>query len=454
MGQARLASMTPKLDRGAERSFARAVGVPMWGFRQNTRHRCRPARGLGVWQTLGAVVVGLAAGAGVSHLLHRHGHRVGLDLRDFRPEIIEPPKTPEDYDREEPGRGRLAMKPEAIPQKGWTDIFWRLGASYFGDRIGFVSGGVTFFVMLSLFPTLAAFVTIYGLFADPTQVSGQLSFLYSVMPRGVAEFLSGELQRLAQNSSGELTFTLVWTLLLSLWTANGAVRVLFYGLNVAYSEVETRHVVTYNLICLAFTVSGLVAVLISTMLVVGLPTVLGVLGLQEEWSHLTFLRWPILFLGYVTALTLMYRYGPDRADAKWRWLRPGAILAASLSLMLSFGFSWYVSTFVRSAFYGPLAAMMGFMLWTWLTVQIILVGAELNAETEHQTAVDTTAGPDKALGERGAVMADTVGARRGNPAAFQFTQRYAEALADRLTRRRIRRMQKLDAELPPEKDRD
>lgn len=428
----------------------------MWGQAQNYRRKRHgpPSRtGLPLWQMLASVAVGLAAGAGASHLLHRHGHRVGLDLRHFRPEPVVLPRTPEDYDREEPGRGRLASKPEAIPQKGWTDIFWRLGAAYFGDRIGFVAGGVTFFVMLSLFPTLAAFVTIYGLFSDPTQVTGQLTFLYSVMPRGVAEFISGELQRLAQNSSGELTFTLVWTLLLSIWSANGATRVLFYGLNVAYSEVETRNPVTYNLICLLFTVSGLVAMLLSTVLVVGLPTVLGLLGLQDEWSHLTFLRWPVLFVGYVTALTLIYRYGPDRRDAKWRWLRPGAILAAALSLMLSFGFSWYVATFVRSAFYGPLAAMMGFMLWTWLTVQIILLGAELNAEAEHQTALDTTTGPDKPLGERGAVMADTVGARRGNPAALQYTQRYAEALADRLTRRRIRQRNKSPTEpLPPEQD--
>jgi Predicted membrane protein len=399
------------------------------------RHRARAS----AWTSFAALALGLVSGAGVSHLLHRHGHRVGLDLRDYRPEINQVPRTPKDYDQEEPGRGRLADRPEAIPQKGWTDIFWRLGASYFGDRIGFVAGGVTFFVMLSLFPTLAAFVTVYGLFADPTQASERLTFLYSMMPQGVADFLGGEMQRLAENSSSELTFTLIWTLLLSIWSANGAVQVLFYGLNVAYSEIETRNIVTYRLICLAFTVSGLLALLLSTLLVVGLPAIMAYLGLQEEWSHLTFLRWPVLFVGYVTALTLIYRYGPDRADAKWRWLRPGAIFAASLSLLLSLVFSWYVATFVRSAFYGPLAAMMGFMLWTWLTVQIVLLGAELNAETEHQTALDTTTGPDKPIGERGAVMADTVGARRGNPAALQFTQRHAEALADRLTRLRNRR---------------
>jgi membrane protein len=118
---------------------------------------------------------------------------------------------------------------------------------------------------------------------------------------------------------------------------------------------------------------------------------------------------------------------------------PGAVFAGLLSLGLSFGFSWYVQTFVRTASYGPLAAMMGFLLWTWLTVQIVILGAELNAEMEHQTAVDTTTGVPKPIGERGARVADSVGPKRGNPAALTFTLRHAEAVSDRLLRRRARR---------------
>ena len=142
------------------------------------------------------------------------------------------------------------------------------------------------------------------------------------------------MQRLAQNSTGQLTFTLVWTLLLSLWTANGAVKVLFYGLNIAYHEVERRNLVKYNLLCMAFTVSGLAAVLLSAVLVVGAPLVLGVFGLAEEWAHLAPLRWPVLLLIYVATLTLAYRVGPCRARARWRWLTPGAIAAALLSVGL------------------------------------------------------------------------------------------------------------------------
>lgn len=396
--------------------------------------------GLGLWGLVGAIGGGLAAGAGAAHLLYRHGHKYGVELRRMRPEPLPPkPPTPEDFEAKDPGRGRLAQRPEHIPHKGWIDIFWRVGASYFGDRVGFVAGGVTFFVMLSLFPTLAAFVTLYGLFADPTDAWGRLQFLYSVLPSGVAEFLGGEMQRLAENAKTTLTFTLVWTLALSLWTANGAIKVLFYGLNIAYHEVERRNIVRYNVTCMAFTVTGLISILMTAGLIVGVPVVMGVFGLAAEWSHLAPLRWPILGAVYIAALTVIYRFGPCRARARWRWLTPGALFAALLSLTLSLVFSWYLQTFVRTASYGPLAAMMGFLLWTWLSVQIILMGAELNAEIEHQTAIDTTTGEHRAIGERGAVVADTVGPRRGNPAALAFTLKHAEALSDRLLKRRIRR---------------
>lgn len=395
--------------------------------------------GAGLWGVMGAVVGGLAAGAGAAHLLYTRGHKYGLELRPERPEPLPPaPPTPEDFEAKEPGRGRMAQRPEHIPHKGWTDIFWRVGGAYFGDRVGFVAGGVTFFVVLSLFPTLAAFVTIYGLFADPNGAVDRLQFLYSVLPGGVAEFLGKEMQRLAENTNTELTFTLVWTLALSLWTANGAIKVLFYGLNIAYHEVERRNIVRYNLMCMAFTVSGLLAVLLSAAMVVGVPVVLGFLGLDDEWGYLAPFRWPVLLLIYIAALTVIYRFGPCRQKARWRWLTPGAIFAALLSLGLSLGFSWYIGTFVRTASYGPLAAMMGFLLWTWLTVQIVLMGAELNAEIEHQTAMDTTTGDPQAIGQRGAVVADTVGPRRGSPAALAFTLKHAEALSDRLLKRRIR----------------
>ena len=392
-----------------------------------------------LWRFVGAAVAGLAAGAGAAHLLYTRGHKFGIELRPERPDAITPaPPTPEDHDRRDPGRGRLATRPDQIPHKGWIDIGWRVGGAYFGDRVGFVAGGVTFFMVLSLFPTLAAFVTLYGLFADPADAWGRLQFLYSVLPANVAEFLGGEMQRLALNTSSQLTFTLIWTFGLSLWTANGGIKTLFYGLNVAYHEVEKRNIVRYNLVCLAFTLSGLASVLLTAALVVGVPVVLSVFGLEDEFAHLALLRWPVLFVVYVTALTVIYRFGPCRQKARWRWLTPGALFAAVLSLSVSFLFSWYLTTFVRTDSYGPLAAFMGFLLWIWITVQIILMGAEVNAEIEHQTAIDTTTGAPLPLGQRGALVADSVGARRGNPAALAFTLKHTEEVTDRLTKKKVK----------------
>ncbi|WP_425985504.1 YihY/virulence factor BrkB family protein [Brevundimonas sp. TWP1-2-1b1] len=396
--------------------------------------------GGGIWRYVAAAVGGLTAGAGAAHLLYSQGHKVGVELRPERPEPLPPkPPTPEDYEAKEPGRGRMARRPEHIPHRGWSDIVWRTGGSYFGDRVGFLAGGVTFFTLLSLFPLLGTFVTLYGLFADPSDAWGRLNVLYALLPSSIAEFLGGEMQRLAQNSNSQLTFTLIWTLALSLWTANGAVKVLFYGLNVAYHEIEMRNLVRYNLICMGFTVGAIFAVLLTSVLVVGVPVVVRLFGLEEEWGVIALLRWPLLLAGYIAALTVIYRFGPCRQRARWRWVTPGAIFAAVLSLTVSFLFSWYLNNFVRTDSYGPLAAMMGFLLWTWLSVQVILMGAELNAEIEHQTAVDTTTGKPLPIGERGAKVADSIGARRGNPAALAFTQRQAERVADRFRNRQNRK---------------
>ncbi|MEN5146020.1 YihY/virulence factor BrkB family protein [Brevundimonas diminuta] len=413
--------LTPKQRRTGERRRTRRK-TPSSAAPHGARR--------GVFSYLAAAAGGLATGATAAHLLYTQGHRFGLDLRRKVPAPADP--TPEDYDARDPDRGRLARRPLEIPHKGWVDILWRTVMGYFSDRVGFVAGGVTFFLLLALFPTLGAFVTIYGLFADPADAWGQLSFLYEVLPSNVAQFLGTEMTRLAGNSTGQLTFTLVWTLLLSLWAANGGIKTLFYGLNLAYHEVERRNIVIYNLLCMGFTISAMAAVLLSSALVVGVPVVLAVFGLQDEWSHLAPLRWPLLFFGYVGALALIYRLGPSRARARWRWLTPGAVFAATVSLLVSFLFSWFLTTFVRTDSYGPLAAAMGFLLWTWMSLQVILMGARLNAEIEHQTALDTTIGAPLPIGERGAVMADSVGARRGNPAALAVTMKYAGALGERV----------------------
>ncbi|QTN20081.1 YihY/virulence factor BrkB family protein [Brevundimonas sp. AJA228-03] len=396
-----------------------------------------PRRSLSpVWKFVGAVAGGLVAGAGAAHLIYTQSHRFGLELRPQRPAPALPKApTPEALDAIHPGRGRLARRPAHIPRKGWIDIGWRVANGYFSDQVGFVAGGVTFLMLLSLFPTLAAFVTVYGLFADPADAPARLAFLYSFLPANVAGFLGQEMTRLAAGSTGSLTFTLIWTLALSLWTANNGIKTLFHGINVAYHEVEKRDFIQYNLLCFAFTLSGLAAILLSAALVLGVPIFLGLFGLADDWERLAPLRWPLLFALYVLTLVAMYRFGPSRTRARIRWLVPGAVFAASVSVFISFAFSWYLTTFVRMDSYGPLATAMGFLLWVWLSVQVVLMGAKLNAEIEHQTAIDTTIHGGADIGARGATMADTVGAPQASREVVAFTRRQV-ATAGRVLGRR------------------
>ncbi|MDO1560184.1 YihY/virulence factor BrkB family protein [Brevundimonas sp. 2R-24] len=363
--------------------------------------------------------------------------RLGKGLAPPAPPADE--DTPEACAEREPGRGREAGAPTAIPKKGWMDIAWRVGLSYFGDRLGFISAGVTFFVVLSLFPTLLMIVTFYGLIFDASNAWDHIDYLRGVLPRQIADFIGNEMQRLSIDRGATLSLTLAGTTLLSLWTASGAVRTLFYGLNVAYHETEKRNVIKYALICLAFTAAAIAAVVLALALVVGAPLLLEPLRLTAEVQALEPLRWPLLAALYIAAMTAIYRYGPCRQRARWRWVTPGGIFAAVGALAVSAAFSWYINEladFRRS--YGSLGAMMAFMLWVWFSVQIILLGAKLNAEIEHQTAVDTTTGHPMPMGQRGAVVADTLGARRGATNAWAFTMKHAEELSRRLTLRRRR----------------
>lgn len=371
----------------------------------------------------------------------------GLARRRRRPAPPPVPDEPAAFEASQPGRGRAAATPLAIPRRGWTDILWRVLLGYFGDRVHFLAGGVTFFALLSFVPALSTFIALYGLFARPETAWQHLSALYNVFPPTVAEFIGGEMTRLAGRAKATLSVQFLGSLVLALWTANAAVKALFYGLNIAYHETEKRNVVRYNIVCMAFTLGGLAFVLVTTALVVLVPLVVDWFGFSLQLQRLEWLRWPALLLIYWAALTLSYRFGPCRQHARWRWLGHGGLFAAAGCLGVSLLFSWYltaVADFGQS--YGSLGALMGFMLWTWASVQVVLLGAGLNAETEHQTAVDSTTGPPQPIGRRGALVADTIGPRRGSPRALNYTMKRAEELS----RRHMLKHGKRDDKDPPE----
>ena len=309
-------------------------------------------------------------------------------------------------------RGRHAKHPSAIPWRGWKDILWRVWSEIGEDRIMLVAAGVTFYLLLALFPELAAFVSLYGFVADPKTIADHVANLGWVLPSGGLDMIRTQLQALANASGKALSFGFVVGFLVALWSANSGMKALFEAMNVAYEEEEKRSFIRLNLLSLAFTLAAMAVGILMVVMVGVVPAVLSFLSLGDLTEILVrILRWPLLLVAAGVAISIIYRYGPSRERAQWRWINWGAALAALVWLVVSILFSWYLENFADyNATYGSLGAVIGFMMWTWISVLVLLVGAELDSEIEHQTARDTTTGKPVQRGRRGAVMADTIGA--------------------------------------------
>jgi membrane protein len=310
----------------------------------------------------------------------------------------------------EHGRGRHADTPRDIPAAGWKDIGWRTWTKFNDDKITSVAAGIAFFGILALFPGMAAFVSLYGIYADVGVAQKHLALLAGVLPADSLTFIGDEMIRIAATKTASLGAAFGVSLILSLWSANTGIKALFEGLNVAYEEREKRGFLRLNLISLGFTVAMLVFLLLAMTAMVAAPVVLDFLKLDAGSRFMAALRWPLLLLVVIGGMSLIYRYGPSREHPRWRWVTMGSVVAAFGWLAVSLVFSWYVGAFAHySVTYGSLGAVVGFMTWMWLSVTVILLGAELNAEMEHQTARDSTTGAPLPMGVRGARMADTVG---------------------------------------------
>jgi membrane protein len=314
----------------------------------------------------------------------------------------------------EDAHGRKADSPAGIPPRGWWDIIWRVYEEIANDRVLAVAAGVTFYALLALFPAIGAFVSLYGLFFDPATINEHLASLNGLLPGGAIDMVGEQIKRISSKGGSTLGFALFTSLAISLWSANAGVKAVFDALNVAYGEKEKRSFVWLNLQSLLFTLGGLLFVLIMIAAVVVLPVALNYVGLgQVSELLLRWGRWPVMLLVVMGALAVVYRYGPSRDRPRWTWVSAGSLIAAFGWLVFSAAFSWYVANFGNyDATYGTLGAAIGFLTWVWLSTTIVLVGAEFNAEAEHQTKKDTTEGPQQPLGARGAEMADTVGHAR------------------------------------------
>jgi membrane protein len=289
-----------------------------------------------------------------------------------------------------PGRpAEEADTPVEIRPRGWKHIVVRAWNEFNADQIPQAAGGVAFFALLAMFPAIAAFVSLYGLYADVGSVQNHLAILAGILPRSALSFVDEEMTRIAGTRHTHLGFAFAISILLSLFSANGAIKALFNGLNTAYEAHERRGVIQLNLVSLAFTIGGLVFVLAALGVVVAAPQVLRALGWNGGIDPLAveILRWPGLLIASGLGFALLYQFGPCRPKQRWRWITPGSAFAAVAWLAVSMGFSWYVANFGHyERTYGSLGAVVGFMTWLWLSTIVVLAGAELNAETEEEAA--------------------------------------------------------------------
>ena len=311
----------------------------------------------------------------------------------------------------EGGRGRHAATPWQIPWKGWKDILLRTYEQVNDDRLLAVAAGVVFYGLLALFPAITALVSSYALFAKGSTINEHLSSLGSLLPGGAMDIVRDQVDRVLAKGDVKLGTAFLFSFLLTVWSANGGMKAVIDALNVAYEEKEERGFFKLNATSLAFTFGGLIAVLVAIGAIVALPLVLAAIGLNSVTDAIIrYGRWPILVLMIMFGLAVLYRYAPSRRSPRWQWITVGSAFATVAWLVGSALLSFYLANYAHyDATYGSLGAAIGLMIWMWMSTIVILLGAELNAEIEHQTAEDTTEGGKKPLGARDATVADTIG---------------------------------------------
>lgn len=307
-----------------------------------------------------------------------------------------------------PYRGEEAQWPHQIPLKGWIDIGKRVWKEMKIDHVQIVSAGVGFYFFLSIFPTIVAAISIYSLVLHPDQIQEQVSRLNLIMPDQAFGMITDFLRPILEQSRKEIGWGLFISIMVSIWSANKGTSALFQGINIAYDETDTRGIIKKNLLTLLFTLTGLVVGLLSLLIVIFFPLLIEDFGLPAQIEDmLTWLRWIILGFILIFTLSVVYKIAPNRRSPRFRWVSWGALIGTALWLAGSMLFSWYVSNFGSYAdLYGSFAAVAILLLWLFLTAFIILVGAEINSEMEHQTRRDTTIGEEMPMGQRNAWHAD------------------------------------------------
>ncbi|HEV7186479.1 MAG TPA: YihY/virulence factor BrkB family protein [Blastococcus sp.] len=324
--------------------------------------------------------------------------------------VSDPGRPPAGAPSPEALPGIHAEKPTQIPWRGWKQILKRAWAENQADNMPIIAGGVAFWGFLAIFPTLIAMISIYGLVASPATVRTQVDNLAKNLPRSATDLISTQLKSVTSHSGGALTVGLIVSILAALWSASGGVGSMITAVNLAYDEVEARNYVKLKLIALGLTLGGIVFALVAFGLVAVVPVVINALPLGGVGTVLAQVATYVVLLAVFTGgLAVIYRVAPDRDAPRFRWVSLGSVVVTLMWAVVSLVFTFYVNNFGSyDKTYGAIAGVIVLMLWLYLTCYLVLLGAEINAEAEHQTAHDTTEGEPQPMGTRDAQVADTL----------------------------------------------
>jgi membrane protein len=293
----------------------------------------------------------------------------------------------------EPGAETHADSPTDLDSDDWRSVAKRVVANIKRDHVPLNAAGVAFFAFLATIPAMVALVAVYGLVADPSAIEERVDDIAGTLPAEARELLVQQLEAITSTAGGALTLSLLIGVGVALWSASSGMGYLIEAVNIAYDRTEKRGFVSRRLLSLGFTLGGIVFAAVAIGVITALPAVLAAAGITGglRWL-LTLAAWPLVGVGLMLALAVLYRYAPNREpDPKWRWVSPGAVVAVVAWLAVSIGFQIYVANFGSyNETYGSLGAVVVLMLWIWISALVILVGAELNCELERQTSADTT----------------------------------------------------------------
>lgn len=292
--------------------------------------------------------------------------------------------------------------------RDWVQILRRIFIEVGDDNVSVVAAGVAFFSLLAVFPLLTACLSIYGYFADPLDAQTMLMKISGLLPPDAWALLNDQITAVINQPKANLGLGIALGLLIALYSSGAGIRAVMRAMNIAYGEVETRGVTKFYAIAASMTVSMVVFVWVSLAVIIGVPALFKLLKLDGAAALATrAVPWVLLIALFAFASGVIFRFGPSRRPAKKRWVYPGIIFTTVSWLGLSAAFSFFVSNFASyNTTYGSLSAVIVLLMWFWLTAYVVIVGAEINAEMERQTIADTTRGPDRPIGERGAVVAD------------------------------------------------